>query len=447
MSCPAPAPGWRPAVSSEFVFAGWSFSEADGEARLNYRLDGHPLTETFRFPLSVTAPVARRQALDAALDLLHWVAGISYWKAGCPAGVEFAGKRPDQRQAAWLNTLYREGLGEFAWNNGLEVERFKVFAGGPEASPPADEQALDRAFLVAMGGGKDSLVAWSRLDRRGLETVTAQVGQAALIERVAQRIGHEHLIIERRLDPALAAFNRAGAWNGHVPVTAINAAALVVLALLRGFGQVVFANERSAEEATLTDARGRSINHQFAKTLAFEGMLDDWVRTWIAADLRVFSLLRRDRELAICKEFAALGRFHDVFSSCNRNFHLDGARTSRWCGHCPKCHFVFLGLAPFMTPDELIAIFGANLLADSRQLDGFKSLLALDGCKPFECVGEAAEARAAIRALAARPEWCEQVVVRALNAALGELEVPTLDTLCRPGGPHLIPAELLDETG
>lgn len=447
MARPVPAPGWSPAASREFVFSGWSFSESDGEARLRYRLDGHSFTERYRFPMTTMDSRVSRPALEAALDFLHWVAGISYWKAGCPARVDFAGNRPDRRQAAWLNELYRQGLGEFAWNNGLEPARFGVFGGATEASSAAVEQTLQPRYLVAMGGGKDSLVAWSRLNRRGLDAVTVQVGQAPLIERVAGRTGREHLVVERHLDATLAEFNRAGAWNGHVPVTAINAAALVVLAVLQGFGNVVFANERSAEEATLTDSGGRAVNHQFAKTFVFERMLDEWVRTWIAADLRVFSLLRRDRELAICREFAALRRFHDVFSSCNRNFHLDGARTSRWCGQCPKCHFVFLALAPFMDPAELTTIFGADLLADRRQLAGFQALLALDGRKPFECVGEAAEARAAVRALAARPEWRAHGVVRALNAALGDVEAPALEDVCRPGGPHLIPVELLDETG
>ncbi len=100
-----------------------------------------------------------------------------------------------------------------------------------------------------------------------------------------------------------------------------------------------------------------------------------------------------------------------------------------------------------MSAAALERIFGANLLADTDILDGFRSLLALDGRKPFECVGEAAEARAAIRTLAGRPEWRDHGVVRTLNAELAGLEVPELDELCRPGGEHLIPEALLHASG
>lgn len=441
---------WARAGCRTFVFAGRHWNPDTGELRLDYRLDDCPFSEAFRFPLpGLQAPLSpsRRAALEAALDLLYWTAGISYWKAACPGDVEFVGRAPNRAQADGLNRLYCGGLREFAWNNGLDADQFAVFRGADQPGPSAVSVGLTPAYLVPMGGGKDSLVAWARLHRLGLVPATAQVGAAALILSVAERLDGPHWQIERRLDPALSRINARGAWNGHVPITAINAAALIVLALLHGFSHVVFANEASADEATLIDAQGRAVNHQFAKSWDFEQLLDGWVRQWIATDLSVFSLLRRDRELAVCREFAELTRFHDVFSSCNRNFHLDGPRTQRWCGQCPKCHFVFLGLAPFMPPAALEQIFGADLLADEDQLEGFRALLALDGRKPFECVGEAVEARAAIRALAADPRWRERAVVKRLNQDLAGLEVPSLDDLCRPSGPHLIPEALLHAPG
>lgn len=444
MSEPGAWSGWSRAASRSFLFAGHDWHSATGELKLKYVLDGRLLVECFRFPLPEEPWPLARPVLTDALDLLHWVAGISYWKAGCPQQLTFAGKEPTLDQAGWLNGLYREGLAEFAWHNQLPVERFEVFAGGDAEDMPAGSAGLGGGYLVPMGGGKDSLVAWSRLVRQGITPVTAQIGSAELIRDVARKAGGRHLVVERRVDPALAHLNAIGAWNGHVPITAINSAALIVLALLHGFRAVVFANERSADEPTLLDERGRPVNHQFAKTLCFERMLNAWVQRWIASDLTVFSLLRRDRELAICREFAGLERFHDVFSSCNRNFHLDGAKTRRWCGRCPKCHFVFLGLAPFMQPKAMAAIFGADLLADAQQLEGFRALLALDGRKPFECVGEAAEARAAIRALAEDPQWRDHAAVRQLATELAGLDVPSLESLCRSGGNHLIPAELLD---
>ena len=432
-----------PRRSTEFVFGGYDWQPDTGQLRLHYALDALPLNEVFDFPISGRPTVPARQ-LEAAFDLLHWVAGISYWKAGCPQRVVFNGQDPDRYQAGWLNRLYTEGLAEFAHRQGLSASRFAVFRSIREPEPSAVSAGLERGLLVPMGGGKDSLVAWARLHRHGRVDATAQVGRSPLIAEVAARTGSRHWQIGRRIDPRLQQLNAAGAYNGHVPVTAINAAAMIVLALLHGYCGIAFANERSAEEPTRVNGQGQAVNHQFAKTLVFERLLDEWVRRYIASDLAVFSLLRRDRELAICQEFAKLESFHDVFSSCNRNFHLDGPRTKRWCGQCPKCHFVFLGLAPFMTPAKLRAIFGADLLTDVGQLEGFHALLDLDGNKPFECVGEAEEARAAVLALADNALWKDHAVVRALQSRLGGLEVTSLETLCRAGGDHLIPESLLD---
>ena len=221
--------------------------------------------------------------------------------------------------------------------------------------------------------------------------------------------------------------------------TAINAATLVIAALIWNFDAVVFANERSADAPTLTTPDGRPVNHQFAKSHAFEQLLGDWIARYIADDLAVFSLLRRDSELAICREFAELTAYHDVFSSCNRNFHLDGPRTARWCGQCPKCRFVFLGLAPFMDVQRLEAIFGRDLLAEPGQADAFAELLELAGPRPFECVGEAGEARAALGALAADPRWCDHAVVRELMQRVRGIRLPDLASIVRPAGPDCIP--------
>jgi len=436
---------WRRETSAEFAYRSFDWDPGQGRLDLNYSLDGIPLTETFVFPVSGRPDPLLEPALDAAFRFLHWVAGISYWKAGCPQRVLFEGKQPDRWQADWLNRLFQEGLAEFAFRQKLSVARFAVFEGQGERPQSAASLDLDERLLVPMGGGKDSLVAWDRLNRRGMVAGTVQVGQYALIAEVARQAGSPHWRIRRQVAPQLAVLNTQGAFNGHVPITAINAAALVVLALLLGHGGIAFANERSADEPTLTGDDGLPVNHQFSKSFRFERMLDAWVRHYIAANLNVFSILRRDRELGVCQAFAELDRFHDVFSSCNRNFHLDGPRTRRWCGQCPKCQFVFLGLAPFLPPERLEAIFGQDLLDDPAQLDGFAKLLALDGEKPFECVGEANEARAAIKALSASKRWRGHAIVEALGPRLRSLTVPSLDDLCRPGGPHLIPEVLLDE--
>lgn len=429
-----------------FRFAGREFDPVSGVLRLCYRIEGQGeslrLVERFDFGPGRSGSAVDGAAMQAALDLLHWVAGTSYWKAGCRGRVAFDdGRAPDPSQARALETVYRAGLAELAWRNELDGRYWPDFASAAGEPPDAEAEParLPSDILVPMGGGKDSLVALERVRRCGFEPDTVQIGSAGLIGTVARAAGARHHVIGRRLAPELHELNAAGAINGHVPITAINAAALVVMAIHRGFGSIVFANERSADVPTLIAPDGTPVNHQFAKSFEFERLLDDWVHRYIAPDLDVFSLLRRDRELAICREFAGLPRYHGVFSSCNRNFHLDGPRATRWCRSCPKCTFVFLSMAPFLDVESMVGIFGADLLDDPERCGDFAALLALGEPRPFECVGEPDEARCAVRLLSDHPRWHDRVVVRELSSRIAGMDVPDVSRLLEPGGPHGIP--------
>jgi len=434
----------QPSEIEGLEFSGRDFDAESGEVSLRWKLFGAgrtlALEERFCFDRGTRPISPQHPSFQAALDLLHWIAGVSYWKVACRGEVRFAAGHPDAFQSEALARIYRHGLAELAWRNRLEGRYWPEFDGAERVEhADAPTLGLEARALVPMGGGKDSLVALERVRARRIDVETVQVGSAPLIGRVAERAGTRHHVVRRRLAPELAAMNAAGALNGHVPITAINAAALVIAALLWNFDAVVFANERSADTPTLTTADGQPVNHQFAKSYAFEQILGDWIQRYIADDLSVFSLLRRDSELGICREFAELTAYHDVFSSCNRNFHLDGSRTERWCGECPKCQFVFLAMAPFMDVERMRAIFGRDLLAEPGQAAAFARLLELDGPRPFECVGEAGEARAAAGALAVDARWRDHAVVRDLACRLRGIRLPDLETVVRPEGPERIP--------
>lgn len=456
-----------PACFRRFEFTGQHFDPQNGQLRLGWCwnssdasdpeiADSNSFEEVFRFPFVSPLDTARRNALAPALNLLHWIAGVSYWKIACQGEIAFSDQAPDAWQSQSLVAIYRHGLAELAWRNRLRQPYWPDFEGfyaahsnssvSGDSSAPAGAVGLSNRVLVALGGGKDSLVALERVRSAGFEPITVQIGQSPLIAKTAAAAGTEHRMIGRELSPRLAALNSAGAINGHVPITAINSAVLVVAALLWGCDTVVFANERSADTPTLI-YEGQSINHQFAKSFAFEQLLGAWLQRYVASDLRVFSILRRDSELAVCAEFSKLTHYHDVFSSCNRNFHLDGPRTGRWCGHCPKCLFVYLALAPFMTPENMRSVFGRDLLTEQGLTEGFAELLELEGHRPFECVGEADEARAAVRMLAVSDDWKTHTVVRSLRQRirerLGDRNEPELSKLLQPSGPHRIPAEFL----
>jgi UDP-N-acetyl-alpha-D-muramoyl-L-alanyl-L-glutamate epimerase len=450
-----------PRTAESFRFVRREYAE--GEARLVYAFDdGTELIERIGFPDAPTLPPERQVALDAALDLLHLIAGVSYYKAGVPDEIRIESTSIDRVTADFLDALYLHGLGEFAYQNKIDLRgkiRFPHDSRHPglrrddgEAVAEASEGrrlaiGLPRSTLVPIGGGKDSLVSVEILKAAGEMATAVWIGSSGLIESCAQRSGLPMLNISRSISPVLFEYNRGGALNGHIPVTAINSAILVVAAILYGHDAIAFSNERSASSATL-EYDGVPINHQWSKGWDFEQGFRALVQSRVAADLNYYSLLRPLSELAVASRFARGNRYDDVFSSCNRNFRILGPKPSdRWCGQCPKCHFVFLALAPFMPKPRLLGIFGRNLLDDPAQTAGFDALIEYHDHKPFECVGEGRESRAALTELARRAEWREDAIVeRFAHEILPQLDPSglALEPLLVVSGEQQIPAHLLE---
>ncbi len=391
--------------------------DAGGRVTLRYALDGElELIEEFDLPIARELSEAERARVEGLLSLLHWVAGVSYFKLAAPAHVRCETPPPTLAVAELLEALYSEGLGEFAYTNALsELPRPRFPRAEIERSrAPGRSNALARV-LVPVGGGKDSAVALEIVRRSGAEIALFSIGDAPPIARTVTAAELPHLLVRRRLDPKLPELNAAGALNGHVPITAIVSCVAVLTAALHGFDAVAMANERSASAGNLR-WDGIEVNHQFSKGLRAERLLAAALAE-IGAGVELFSVLRPASELAIARAFARLERYHAAFTSCNAIFRLDPAlRAASWCCDCPKCRFVFLALAPFSSPEHLRGIFGADLLDDESQFEGFALLSATGGHKPFECVGEEQESLAAMRLLAADPRWAQHRVVRRLTA-------------------------------
>ena len=396
-----------------FRFVRCGFDAQTGVAQLVYAFDDGPeLIETVTIPGAPFAlEGARAVAVERALRLLHLITGVSYYKAAVPEEISIDSYAIDADTAALLELIYVNGLGEFAYRNGLNLHgkiRFPVAASEAEEAPAL---GLREHALVAIGGGKDSLVSIEALRALDVGQSVTWIGGSQLIRACAERTGLPTLNIGRALAPQLFDYNREGAWNGHIPVTVLNSAIMALAALLHGVDQVVFSNERSASYGSLIEGTGE-VNHQWSKGWTCEKAFGEYLQRHVAADLHYYSLLRPLSELAVARQFARTDHYDAHFSSCNRNFHILGERpANRWCGVCPKCHFVFLALAPFMSKPRLVRIFGRNLLDDPAQTDGYDALLEYQNHKPFECVGEGRESRAAMAALSERPEWREDALV------------------------------------
>ena len=150
-----------------FHFTRADFDPASGIARLGYRFnDGPELVEriTFAGAAAAASPAAASPAAQTAfrraLDLLHGIAGVSYYKAGLSPELRLPSRYAPY--ADFLTDLYVQGLAEFGYVNRLDVAaRVRFVVGEEPASRPAPVESLDlpERMLVAMGGRKDSRVA------------------------------------------------------------------------------------------------------------------------------------------------------------------------------------------------------------------------------------------------------------------------------------------------
>jgi hypothetical protein len=435
----------RPARAQEFAYAGFDIDTSRGELVAHYSLDGQGFAECITIA-GVEPDAWERPGVEAAAAWVVLLLGVSYYKAGAPAVVDLGALPVSAEDREFLGSYYLDGLGEYAYRNGLDLSGLEFRGGDPVAgsgAPPVAPTALRP--LVPFGGGIDSIVTTELVrsvagdDNTALFIVSKSGDRYAAIETPALLTGLPVLRAERQLDERILRSSELGYLNGHVPVTGMISAIAVLAALLHGRDAVVMSNESSASSGNVRVGE-RDVNHQWSKSMAFEaGFRGVLTRQHVPVDY--FSLLRSASELWVARRFAALTGYHRAFRSCNRAFYVDPAlRLDHWCGECDKCCFVDLVLAPFMGRAELSAVFGGlEPLAEASLAERFRTLLGTSSSpKPFDCVGDISECRTALRLTAARPDRAGDALVQRLLAELPS-EPDAVESLLRPSGPHFIP--------
>ncbi|ADM10130.1 hypothetical protein PB2503_10394 [Parvularcula bermudensis HTCC2503] len=424
-----------PLRGARFDILGWRLDPTDDRQVLaDFYCDRHGhFTEGVRFP-EATRPVAAAAAeAPALLTLLTIALGASYYKLAASPQLSLPPGGPAASRLA--AALYGEGLAEFRVRAGLPFpdDLTLVEDTGPRppqiAAPSKDQRARSSA-LVAFGGGKDSYVARRLMAKHGVPCRLASVVLSPAVRDVLIATAPTApIFIWRRLDPRLSARTPLG-FNGHIPITAINALCLALQAVLDGNREVIFANERSADEPTMVLEDGITANHQYSKSSAFELILQEAIAEAGAAAPAVFSILRPYSELWIGRAFAAETEAFPRFTSCNRNFRMAGDATQRWCGACPKCAFTSLILAPFLSETENRIAFGRQFLDLDALQPFYAQLLGLSDHKPWECVGTIAECRAALGLAARREDLSRTMAVQHFAPRLTGLQDPAeLDAL------------------
>jgi hypothetical protein len=452
-----------PSRGRVFRYEGFATDAERGLLTCRYSVDGREFTE--RVSLA-PGPAWDTRAARAAARIVYLLAGVSYYKTAAPPVIDLGDTALTEGERSFLREFYLSGLGEYAYRNGLDLGDLRieaptapesaaeVTAGRAQAPRPAPPQpaAAHLRPLIPFGGGIDSIVTVEGVREKtgdiALFVVSRPGDRFAAIERPAAASGLPVIRAGREIDPQLLRSAELGFLNGHVPVTGIISAIAVLAAVLNDRDAVVMSNEWSASAPTL-EHDGRPVNHQWSKSAAFEASFRELLQADPAGLPEYFSALRDRTELWVGVRFAALTQYHGTFRSCNRAFHLDpGRRLDHWCGQCDKCVFIDLILAPFMSAQQLKAVFSADGGGD-EPLDQpglkpkFQTLLG-SGTKPFECVGEVNECRAAVVLAAGRPDRGDTRLLRELAAEVAERpDAPTpaeTEDMRHPVGASFVPA-------
>jgi UDP-N-acetyl-alpha-D-muramoyl-L-alanyl-L-glutamate epimerase len=378
----------------KFILKRYAFDKVAKTLRLYYGYDeALEFCETYTFDFEFVD--YDEAALDQAIQLLFFVAGVSYYKMypGCKIVVQ-AG-RIDKSLATYLSQTYQNGLGEFFYINKLNPRSRINFSTNSRRLKP--HKVASDGQLIGIGGGKDSLVSVELL-RDQPKIATWSLNHRSQLEPLVERIGLAHFWVGREWDPQIQQLNQQDALNGHIPISAIFSCVGTIVSLLSGYRDNIVSNESTASEPNLR-YKGVAINHQYSKSIEYEHSFQYVLYHLFGDSLRYYSLLRPFSEVRIAEIFAQndFQKYHDVFSSCNRAFTHDQHHIF-WDGSCPKCAFVFLALTPFVERNELEKLFhGKNLLLDPELEPTYRQLLGIDDDKPLDCVGEVKESRAAMR--------------------------------------------------
>lgn len=387
-----------------FIYEGYDIEENQEQVKLTYHFSVEGLSDfapTWIFPKTSSRSFADDERFKEMVFSLGMVELVSYWKIACPKNVRILSKTLSKEQIAWWKSLYFNGLGEFYYTNGIEENEKDFMTIIPENGVGNYELPFKKndvksmndgaKCLVPIGGGKDSVVSLDVLSKYG-DRVYAYIinprGATSNTVSVAKIPEDRVIVAKRTLDKNMLELNKQGFLNGHTPFSAIVAFSSTIAAYMNEITYITLSNESSANESTVL---GSSVNHQYSKSFQFEKDFHEYEKEYIGSGTYYFSLLRPLSEFQIAADFATCTDFHPIFRSCNV-----GSKEDKWCGHCPKCLFVWMILSPFLSQERLTEIFGNNIALDMTMKDCFDKLIGVASEKPFECVGSVSEVNAAV---------------------------------------------------
>lgn len=385
-----------------FTYQGFSYNldESGISMTFDFSIDGlsefHP---TWYIPRINPVDEINTELIEDMVFSLGMVELVSYWKIACPPTVIIKDRALTPEQIGWWKKLYFNGLGEFYYTNGIseEFEDFMTIncdstkptrSFAPMTTPKLTSNKKP-SVMIPVGGGKDSVVSIELLkDKADVNCYVINSRGATDSTVEVAELTDKTIYAKRTLDKNMLDLNAKGFLNGHTPFSALVAFSSIIAGYLNNLDYVALSNESSANESTVLDSY---VNHQYSKSFEFEADFRSYEKNYIGSGVFYFSFLRPLSELQIAMLFSRFKKYHGIFKSCNV-----GSKQDIWCGHCPKCLFVYIILSPFLSLEELDSIFGKRLFEDETLMEDFDKLCGILPEKPFECVGSRDEVNASI---------------------------------------------------
>lgn len=385
----------------EFSYNWYKIEENENEYKISYEFEIKGLSKfnpTWSIPKMDKAEtnIPNNELLENMVFNLGMVELVSYWKITCSPNVNIKNIYLNQKQIDWWKKLYFYGLGEFFYKNEIKtnIKEFMNITPGTTKLSKTNINNENKQFtgaLVPIGGGKDSIVTLDVIKTDFKDNICYVINPRGATEETAEVAGYgknKRCYVKRTLDKNMLELNKQGYLNGHTPFSSIVAFSALIVAYLNKKKYIVLSNEASANESTIYE---EEVNHQYSKSYEFEQDFNLYVKENILEGIEYFSLLRPISEYQIAKHFAKLPKFYNIFKSCNV-----GSKENSWCANCPKCLFVYIILSPFMNKQDMVDIFGEDLLEKESLKETMEMLSGIQKNKPFECVGSRDEVNTAI---------------------------------------------------
>ena len=156
-----------------FEFTSYKFEPENKKILFNYKQEfsnKDPLlfTETITLPKIWDTKDISEELIKKLLESLHLAIGISYYKFYCAPKVKI-NYILSKKEANFWNTIYQAGLGEFYFRNKLDPKKSPKFPCNKNKEDKTYPLAQNNNCLVALSGGKDSIVAAELLKKQGFK--------------------------------------------------------------------------------------------------------------------------------------------------------------------------------------------------------------------------------------------------------------------------------------